>query len=305
MKQVDKRVAAGRRVETAQVLEEYRRGVQFKNGLGRRGLYEQNRINERFFAGDQWHGVHCGEDRPLVRYNLIKRIGEYKMAVIGSSPLAVAYSADGVPNTLEIQQRAHRRREAIRLGRMGEGKSGGELPDDEEISMVLSALTDYFRVTAERVGFDGIRQEALRNAYCSGTGIVYTWWDEGIRTGLYADLSRRQPITGDIACEVLDVENVYFGDPHSDDIQRQPYLLIAQRRSAEELRREAARQGIGREELERIVPDGGPDDGTGTEKTTVLTRMWKEFSPDGSVRTVKALRVCANGAVIRPEWEMG
>lgn len=61
-----------------QVIREYESGVRFKAGLGTRGLYEQNRINERFYTGDQWAGARCGEDRPLVRYNLIKRIGEYK-----------------------------------------------------------------------------------------------------------------------------------------------------------------------------------------------------------------------------------
>ena len=52
----------------AQIFEEYRQGVRFKNALGKRGLYEQNRINERFYAGDQWYGARCSEDRPLVRH---------------------------------------------------------------------------------------------------------------------------------------------------------------------------------------------------------------------------------------------
>ena len=60
------------------IWEEYEAGIKFKSGLGKRGLYEQGRINERFFIGDQWHGARCGNDRPLVRHNLIKRIGEYK-----------------------------------------------------------------------------------------------------------------------------------------------------------------------------------------------------------------------------------
>ena len=34
-----------------QVFREYEQGIVYKNGMGRRGLYEQNRINERFFAG--------------------------------------------------------------------------------------------------------------------------------------------------------------------------------------------------------------------------------------------------------------
>lgn len=45
------------------------------------------------------------------------------------------------------------------------------------------------------------------------------------------------PIRGDIACEVLDIEQVYVGDPQVEDIQRQPYILIAQHRPVEELQR--------------------------------------------------------------------
>ena len=63
------------------VFGEYESGRNFKAGLGRRGLYEQGKINERFYVGDQWHGAQCGNDRPLVRHNVIKRIGDYKMAV--------------------------------------------------------------------------------------------------------------------------------------------------------------------------------------------------------------------------------
>lgn len=128
-----------------QVIREYESGVRFKAGLGTRGLYEQNRINERFYTGDQWAGARCGEDRPLVRYNLIKRIGEYKMAVIGSTPLAVQYTADGVTLTPEIQKAVgDRRKELSRRGALPpstlEGFWSGRT-DDEEIQLVLSALS--------------------------------------------------------------------------------------------------------------------------------------------------------------------
>ena len=56
-----------------QIRQEYEAGREFKNGLGTRGLYEQSRVNERFYSGDQWHGVSSAADRPLVRQNIIKR----------------------------------------------------------------------------------------------------------------------------------------------------------------------------------------------------------------------------------------
>ena len=43
--------------EPEQIFEEYEAGRTFKSGLGRKGLYEQGKINERFYIGDQWHGA--------------------------------------------------------------------------------------------------------------------------------------------------------------------------------------------------------------------------------------------------------
>ena len=98
--------------------EEYRQGVRFKNALGKRGLYEQNRINERFYAGDQWYGARCSEDRPLVRHNVIRRIGDYKMAMVGAAPVAVSYSEEGLPYTAADQERV----EALRRERAGDAR---------------------------------------------------------------------------------------------------------------------------------------------------------------------------------------
>lgn len=82
-------------ISPAQVFAEYERGIAYKRSLGKHGMFEQNRINERFFAGDQWEGANCGDSRPLVRYNVIRRIGEYKMAVVGAAPVSVEFSAEG------------------------------------------------------------------------------------------------------------------------------------------------------------------------------------------------------------------
>lgn len=316
-------------IKNGQVFREYQQGIRFKNGLGKKGLYEQNRINERFYAGDQWHGARCGEDRPLVRHNVIKRIGDYKLATVGAAPVSVSYSADGVPNTLELQRRTADMRDQLLSGKSAGPVLAG-LSREEEVNLVMAALSDYFRATAERVKLDDIRETALRNAYCSGTGVVYTYWDERIPTGLYADFSRKAPIRGDIACQVLDIENVYFGDPFNDDIQSQPYILVAQRMPVEEVRRRIlryhgntakAKEMAGRVAGDRDMAymagdayqsgyaqtgDGGEDQG----KVTMLTRFWKDWNETGTAYTVRAIQVCGTGRdgeelTVRPEWDLG
>ena len=294
---------------TREIFAQYEGGVAYKNGLGKRGLYQQNRLNERFYAGDQWHGAHCGDARPLVRHNLIKRIGDYKMAMLGSSPVSVQYSADGVASTTAMAEEVRRRRAAICAG------DATALHGDEEteVNLMMSALSDYFKVTAERVRLPQLQQDALKKAYQTGTGILYTYWDPAVRTGQYADRGRTQPITGDIACEVLDVENVYFGDPTEADVQKQPYILLTRRRSVAELRREAKRHGRPAAEIAAIQPDRdcafmagdrAAEEPADAAKATVITKLWKEWNEEGTAYTVKGITVC-RGAVIRPEWELG
>lgn len=295
--------------EPEQIFEEYEAGRTFKSGLGRKGLYEQGKINERFYVGDQWHGARCGNDRPLVRHNVIKRIGDYKMAVVASNPVTVNYSVEGVPNTVGISDRARDERDAFAQGQISPQETMG-LPPEEELAVTMTALSDYFKTTAERVKFEDLKEQALRNAYVSGTGVLYTYWDDKIRTGLYADESGTTPIQGDIACEVLDIENVYFGDPNLYDIQAQPYIIIAQRKSVADLQREARRNGRSEAEIDAIKPDRdtgymagdmAEDEPEDSRKTTVLTKFWKEWAKDGTCKIMASVAV--RGATIRYRWD--
>ena len=295
--------------EPEQIFEEYETGRTFKSGLGRKGLYEQGKINERFYIGDQWHGARCGNDRPLVRHNVIKRIGDYKMAVVASNPVTVNYSVEGVPNTVGISDRARDERDAFAQGQISPQETMG-LPPEEELAVTMTALSDYFKTTAERVKFDDLKEQALRNAYVSGTGVLYTYWDDKIRTGLYADESGTTPIQGDIACEVLDIENVYFGDPNLYDVQAQPYIIIAQRKSVADLQREARRNGRSEAEIDAIKPDRdtgymagdmAEDEPEDSRKATVLTKFWKEWAKDGTCKIMAS--VAARGATIRYRWD--
>ncbi|MBQ2387981.1 MAG: polysaccharide deacetylase family protein, partial [Clostridia bacterium] len=65
--------------------------------------------------------------------------------------------------------------------------------------------------------------------------------------------------------EVLDVENVYFGDPSIEEVQNQPYIIISQRKRTEELKALAKRYGRPQSEIEAI----GDSDSDG-EKTTIF-----------------------------------
>ena len=246
-----------------------------------------------------------------MRHNVIKRIGDYKLATVGAAPLSVVYSAEGVPQTTELRERVRQRRQELRGLPLFEES---ETPVDEtvEVNLVMSAMSDYFKLTAERVKFEDCKMQVLEDAYIRGTGYLYTYWDPSVETGMYADAARTMPIKGDIRTETLDVENVYMGDPTSADLQSQPYILIAQRKSVAELRRIARQNGIHEALLGEITPDRETvymagdrsfDEPIDSAKATVITRIWKERDVHGRV-TVKAMQVCRE-LTIRPMWDLG
>lgn len=282
-----------RKITPAQIGQEYARGVRYKQGIGRHGMLRQNEINERFYLGDQWHGAGCGEDRPLVRQNIIKRIADYKMAVVGSDPLAVTFSAEGVPQTEQS-------RREIEAWRAGDAKD--DCDRETQVSRIACALSDHFAATAERLKFDDLKQQVLQDAYITGTGILYTYWDDRLDTGLFADHACNTPIRGDIVSELLHVDQLVLGDPTVESLQAQPYVLIAQQRGVESLQRTA--RHYGGSGWQQIRPDStvGLSDDT-PQKATVLTRFWKEWDENGVCR-VWGMQVAGN-AVVRPPWCLG
>ncbi|MBQ8202699.1 MAG: hypothetical protein IJZ75_00260 [Clostridia bacterium] len=260
------------------IFKEYLKGASFKETLGNKGLFEQTKINERFYVGDQWYGAKCGNDRPLVRYNVIKRIGDYKMSQIICAPISLKYSALGVASDAQSKNSVK-----LKKAELSKNKdisfSGGIGPD--EINLIMSVMGDYRVSTANRIGLDSLMATALKKAFISGTGIIYTYWDNGVKTDA----------SGDINCEVLDVENVFFADPYNTNLQTQPYIIIASRVDAAAVIREI---GDGGTAAKNIKAD---NDG----KVLVLTKFYKDYSYEGGGR-VRCVKVTEN-CVIRKDFD--
>lgn len=274
------------------IFSEYIKARNYKNGLGSRGMYEQTTINERFFVGDQWHGAACPSDRPLVRHNVIKRIGDFKMSQLASSKISVRYSAEGVPDTVSGRKEVLREREFLSKQNTA---IYSPLNSKNELSLMVSALNSYRDTVARRVGLSSLLDTALKNAYISGCGFIYTYFDPTIRTGLYADKIGGSQILGDISCEVIRGENVYFGDPTCTKVQEQPYIILAQHKSLEEILREAAL--FGKDDIPELT------DEQLAEKHLLLTKLYKKRDNLGNTE-VYAVKVTEDFTV-RSDWNIG
>lgn len=121
------------KTEPKAIFAEYEEGNTYKASVGKLGIFEQTKRNERFYVGDQWYGAQCGNERPLVRRNVIKRIGEFKMSAIGAAPISVNYSAEGIVNTAEIKKQGVQMQQLMYAGEWQPPMSN---PDAVEVSEI-------------------------------------------------------------------------------------------------------------------------------------------------------------------------
>lgn len=267
--------------EITAIFDEYNKAKKYKESLGEKGLYEQSKINSRFYSGNQWYGVGGSNDRPLVRHNIIKRIGDFKMTQIASRKLKVTFLAQGVES------------EAEKSNLKGEVKDGklsftGEV-GKREINAVCKALGEHYALSALRLDLDSLSAKVLRDSYVTGSGVLYTYFDGDADTGLTLEGGK---IKGDIACEVLNIEDVYFGAGAEPDIQLQPYIILAGMQDKETLLRYAGQFGT-EAAVKNLKAD---DDG----KVLVLTKLFKVFEKNGT--SVHCIKVTEDG-FLRKEFD--
>jgi hypothetical protein len=254
-----------------EIFKEYERLRNFKLSLGEKGIYEQNIINRRFFYGDQWYGAGLSGERPLVRHNVIKRVGEYKIGRLLKDDYRINLCVKGINYT---------NKQLSDLNLACKNASNGEIEflktaDENEKRLLSKVLTDYFYVTFDRLKLSEKITSAIKNSFITGSGIIYTYWDPFLEDG-----------SGDIACEVLPIENVYFGDEKEETVEKQPFIIVASRITLQEAKETAAKYGL--KDI-RIAPDY--NDG----KVLLLTKLYKQ---NGKVMAVSV----TEKAVIRKEY---
>lgn len=94
--------------------------------------------------------------------------------------------------------------------------------------------------------------------------------------------------------EVLSKNDILFGNENDSDIQRQPYILIKQRRPVIEIQRMAEAEGLGGDKIELIRGDNNVWEEAGEtakyekdDMCTLVTKLWKE---NGQVWFAKSTR---------------
>lgn len=156
----------------------------------------------------------------------------------------------------------------------------------------LSAVTKQLDAVIEGAGIKEKNRDVIRNGAVDGDGCLYLYFDPERETG--------QAARGAISAEVIDNTNLYFGNPYCAEVERQPYLLVSVRRRAEEIRREAVRHGMSREEAEALLPQEEEDETD--DRSVMLVRFWKEKRADG-MTTVHMMKV-SGGKIIQSDTDL-
>lgn len=124
----------------------------------------------------------------------------------------------------------------------------------------------------ERDKMDAKGRRVSRDAAINGEGILYVDYDKE---------------NNFIVNEVIDKNDVYYGDENSDDIQKQPYILIRRRMSVVEAIDYAVAHGKSGEDLDLIIGDNDTFDQSGKaakeEVDDNVTLVFKLYKQDGEV----------------------
>lgn len=111
----------------------------------------------------------------------------------------------------------------------------------------------------------------IRNAFVDGCGYMMQMFDPDIETG--------QLVKGAIKNQLVDCTNVFFGNPFSNDLQGQPYIIVALRQDVTQVRQEALEMGVSKDNVMLITPDNEGlhvNEEIATNLVTVLFKFYKK-----------------------------
>ena len=245
----------------------YEKGKEYHYSIG---LYDKVNTNERFYRGDQWDGIQAG-GLPTPVFNIFRRIIDFFTSSVLAGAVKLRFSSE-----------------------MPAADQNGKTASDT--TEKLNRIAD-FRWDKQKM--DTLLANALRDAAITGDAVCYTYWDPSVRTG--------QPYTGDFVSVLVDNTNVFFGNPNSKNVEKQPYILLSMRETVEDLRAQAGFNGRDEEEIRKILPDDDTACESGdlakkeleNTRCISLIKLWK--GEDGKVRFRKSTK----NAVIKEETELG
>ena len=123
-------------------------------------------------------------------------------------------------------------------------------------------------------------KECVKDACINDEGIIHNYFDKNKQ---------------EIIAEVIDKNNVYYGNENDSDIQSQPYIIISYRKPVTQVKEEAEALGINQEDIDLITSDGETLEQAGYTTTTdevnpMCLVLLKYFKEDGKIYYTRAVK---------------
>lgn len=130
-------------------------------------------------------------------------------------------------------------------------------------------------------------RECVKDACINDEGILHNYFDTDKQ---------------EVCAEVIDKNNIYYGNENDGDIQSQPYIIISYRKPVTQVKEEARTLGISEDNIELITEDGETLEQAGYTSTTdevnpmclVLLKYYKENGKVFYTRAVKSVELETN-----------
>ena len=222
-------------------------------------LYETVRDNENFYNDKQWEDLNA-PDLDKPTLNFIKPVVNYYVALMISDDIALNVTL-----------------------------SAGSTKEQQDLipKVLQNAVDDVMEFTNMKF----LNRRAIRNAAVDADACMHVYYDPTIDTG--------EAVKGDIATEILDNTNVFFGDTSSPDVQSQPYIILSYRVLLSVAKRKAEQNG---EDPGVVTADSEDSLYLNTDKNvdgryaTILRKYWK----DEKTGHVWGCETCQNGYIKQP-----
>ena len=150
--------------------------------------------------------------------------------------------------------------------------------DSQENQVITKVLQKSIDEVIERTKMKSKNRLAVRNECVDGDAAMW----------FYYDTTSKEEYDGSIQCELVDNTNIYFGNPYSHDVQKQPYIIISQRLFIDTVKEMAEANGVKDDLIKQIQADEDSnqanEDFGNNHLVTVLTKLWKE---NGKVHAIK------------------
>lgn len=125
-------------------------------------------------------------------------------------------------------------------------------------------------------------RECVKDSCINDEGIMHCYYDTE---------------NGEVVAEVIDKNNIYYGNENDSDIQSQPYIIISYRKPVTQVKEEAIALGIDKEKIELIMSDDETLEQAGYKSSTdevnpmclVLLKYYKENGTVHYTRSVKSV----------------